>query len=54
MVLYCNDPNKKGCHWSGDPEELVALTSDLNDRDFTHCPNCDGNDFEEEDEEELV
>ena len=45
-MLICNN-----CGWSGDPEELVALTDDPNDRDFSHCPYCDGTDFDEEDEE---
>jgi NAD-dependent SIR2 family protein deacetylase len=45
-VLYCND-----CNWSGYPEELVALSDDLNDRDFSHCPWCEGQDFEEVEEE---
>lgn len=52
MTLYCNDPLNKHCRWSGDPDELVALTDDLNDRDFSYCPQCDGKDFEEEDDEE--
>lgn len=38
------------CGWSGDSSELVALTDDLEDRDFTHCPRCDGTDFEDEEE----
>jgi hypothetical protein len=52
MTLYCNDPKKQGCQWSGDPQELVALTDELDDVDFTHCPYCEGADFEELDEEE--
>lgn len=51
-VLFCNDPNNKGCSWSGDSDELVALSDDANDNDFTHCPNCDGSDFEEEDQDD--
>ena len=42
------------CGWQGEPEELVALTDSIYDRDFTHCPNCDGDDFEDlEDEEDM-
>jgi hypothetical protein len=26
----------------------VALSDDLNDRDFSHCPWCEGQDFEED------
>jgi hypothetical protein len=51
MTLYCNDPLKKGCSWSGDREELVSKTEDLDDNDFSFCPQCEGNDFQEEDEE---
>jgi hypothetical protein len=52
MALYCNDPLNKGCSWSGDPQELVALTDALDDRDFSFCPNCDGKDFQEEEDDE--
>ena len=52
VTLFCNDPKKKGCHWSGDRQELVALTEDLNDQDFSYCPHCEGNDFEEVEEED--
>ena len=51
-ILYCKDPNNKGCSWTGEHDELVALTDVLDDRDFSHCPNCDSKDFDEEDEEE--
>jgi len=51
MTLWCNDPLKKGCRWSGDQAELVAKTDALDDRDFSYCPACKGNDFEEEEEE---
>lgn len=51
-ILYCNDPLKKGCGWSGDSTELVALTDALDDRDFSFCPRCDGKDFQEEDEDD--
>jgi hypothetical protein len=52
VTLWCNDPLNKGCHWTGEPDELVALTDAFEDRDFTHCPNCDGADFQEDDEYE--
>jgi hypothetical protein len=52
VTLYCNDPMKKGCHWSGDPSELHSATDALDDRDFTHCPQCGGTDFYEEEEED--
>jgi len=45
-MLICND-----CGWSGEPGELVSKTDDLNDRDFSYCPYCGGNDFDEEDED---
>ena len=41
----------ENCWWSGDPSELVSDTDDLNDRDFIHCPQCGGTEFEELDEE---
>ena len=40
------------CGWIGDSAELVALTDDLDDIDFTHCPQCEGTDMEDEEEEE--
>lgn len=49
-ILYCNDPSKKGCHWSGDSAELVALGDD-DESTFTHCPQCEGTDFHEEEDE---
>lgn len=30
------------CWWTGDISELVALTDDPEDRDFSYCPNCEG------------
>jgi len=39
------------CRWCGDPLELVALTDDLNDTGFRYCPQCGGEDFEEEEDE---
>lgn len=30
------------CGWLGYVEELVALTDDLDDEDFSHCPRCEG------------
>ena len=48
ITLFCND-----CSWSGFPEELVSLTDDLGDLNFSHCPSCGGNNFDEEDEEET-
>ena len=47
FYLICND-----CGWSGYYEELVALTDDLNDKDFNYCPACESDDFDEEEEEE--
>ena len=46
--LWCD------CGWSGAPEELVSKTDDIDDRDFTYCPQCGNDKFEleliEEDE----
>lgn len=39
------------CAWSGDDTELVSLTDDLDDVDFSHCPDCNGQSFEHEDDE---
>jgi hypothetical protein len=30
------------CHWMGTSEELVSQTDDLDDNDFSFCPNCGG------------
>ena len=46
-TLICNE-----CGWEGTPEELVSLTDDLNDRNFSFCPYCDSNNFDEEEDEE--
>ena len=45
--LYCEN-----CGWSGTPEELVSLTDDFDDRDFSFCPDCGKDEFEEEEEED--
>lgn len=34
--VMCND-----CYWEGYASELVSLTDDLDDTDFTHCPMCE-------------
>ena len=49
MTLWCNDPFGKGCEWSGEEEELVEADG-ADDCEFTHCPNCGGTDFEEDDD----
>ena len=46
-TLTCNE-----CGWSGAPEELVSLTDDPEDRNFSFCPFCESDDFEEDEEEE--
>jgi len=46
-MLNCNN-----CHWSGDPSELVSKSDDLKDKDFSFCPYCGGNDFDEDDDDE--
>lgn len=28
------------CHWTGDDDELVSKTDDLDDQDFSYCPKC--------------
>ena len=38
--IECED-----CGWSGDTSNLVALTDDLNDKDFSHCPDCGSKDI---------
>jgi len=48
-TLYCADPNKKSCYWSGEVEDLVELNDDCR---FTHCPNCHGEDFDVEEDED--
>lgn len=52
-ILICTDPLDKLCRWSGDESELVSSTDDTEDRDFSHCPQCGGTDFDEEDEEDV-
>lgn len=47
-IFYCNDPFKKGCHWSGEHDELVC--TDADDGHFIYCPNCEGKDFDEDDD----
>ncbi len=49
ISLTCNK-----CFWFGYPEELVALTDDIpsDDRDFRYCPRCEGNDFDEDEDDE--
>jgi len=49
IVLHCNDPFDLGCHWSGFDDELVATDDDPDG--FCHCPNCEGTNFTEEDED---
>ena len=48
VILYCEDPFGQGCSWSGDEGELVATDSDPDN--FSHCPNCGGDEFYEEDD----
>lgn len=50
MILYCEDPFNKHCHWSGSESELVCTEAEPDD--FTHCPNCNGAQFYEEEEDE--
>jgi len=52
MILFCNDPYDKGCFWSGDESELVCTDED--EDCFTHCPQCGGTDFEEEEEDDEL
>ena len=35
------------CDWSGYPYELVTLTDDPDDNDFSRCPRCGGSMFDE-------
>ena len=44
--LICNN-----CDWMGDPSELVSLTEEIEDRDFSYCPICDSNDLDEDEDE---
>lgn len=50
IILWCNDPRGIGCSWSGYEEELVAIEGS-SDCSFTHCPNCGGRGFEEDEDE---
>lgn len=52
IELYCNDPLKQGCHWSGSQQELVCAEDDPNPKVFNLCPHCGGKDFHEEEVEE--
>ena len=40
------------CGWSGEPDELVSKTEDLNDDTFVYCPLCGECDFDVEEIEE--
>lgn len=37
--VYCTNIT---CSWQGRREELVSLTDDDDDNDFSYCPRCDG------------
>lgn len=39
------------CSWAGDSSELVCLTDNLNDKDFSYCPYCGKKDCFDEEEE---
>ncbi len=39
------------CDWQGEADELVSLTDNANDKDFSYCPYCSGEAFDEEEEE---
>ncbi len=39
------------CNWQGEEDELVTSTDNVNDRNFSFCPFCSGNDFDEDKEE---
>lgn len=36
------------CGWPGSYAELIILTDDPEDNDFDYCPNCEHNEFDEE------
>ena len=40
------------CGWTGDYEQLISLTDDLDDKDFSYCPRCESKDIENIEEEE--
>lgn len=44
--VYCED-----CGWSGYVDSLVALTDNLDDVDFSHCPDCEGSNIFDCDDE---
>jgi len=52
-IFWCNDPRGIGCSWSGEEEELVEADG-ADDCEFTHCPNCGGTDFEEDEQDDEV
>ena len=29
-----------GCGWMGSPDDLHSKTEDINDKDFSYCPDC--------------
>lgn len=47
IYLTCTE-----CDWQGSPDELVSLTEETNDKDFSYCPYCNLNDFEEDEEDD--
>jgi len=36
------------CGWTGSYAELVALTYDAEDDEFSYCPNCEHDEFNDE------
>ena len=46
LLLCCDE-----CGWEGYRDELVRLSDDPDDSDFSYCPNCEGSDFTEIEEE---
>jgi hypothetical protein len=46
-TLTCTNPD---CNWTGYEDALVS--SEIEPNSFTHCPYCEGTDFDEEDEED--
>lgn len=48
FMLSCID-----CGWYGDETELVSKTDEPDDKGFYYCPDCTGNNLEEEEEERL-
>ncbi len=43
------------CNWSGEPDELVSKTEDIDDDNYSFCPSCGNENFDEEemDEEDV-